>query len=414
MLSLFKSNRQFRILLAYQIFSGLGGGVFGMFMLLSIHLLYQNPMYTGIAGFLMAAPAVFSFAVGPLVDRKNKVTIMRLTTLLEFFVLALVTFTPLMEQIGVIFMFGVIVVYCTAALFENPASNALLPQIVKEDEILPANSLIQIAALTGGIGIAVILFTALGEDMNLRYIYGLSTVLLAMAFASALFLRDPSAKKEKDSVITVRFKQDLLEGISFLRGNVLRFIALAFIARMFVAEMGAVNMPRFAETHVGAQGYIVFTMVALVSGIFASFFAGLVGKKLNVGWILFALTVLGGVSRIIFVLVLPNVYIAGLLALATYALLLNIGGITFRSMMQKLPPKDKVGRVDTLFTTFAAIFVALGALAGGFIGRAVEVVDHVFILQGTGYAIIGILLFLVPVVRKLPKLDELKRDEDAE
>ena len=53
MFRLIRGNKKFRLLLLYQIFSGLGGGIFSIFMLLSVHLMYGNPLYTGIAGFLI-------------------------------------------------------------------------------------------------------------------------------------------------------------------------------------------------------------------------------------------------------------------------------------------------------------------------------------------------------------------------
>jgi hypothetical protein len=51
---------------------------------------------------------------------------------------------------------------------------------------------------------------------------------------------------------------------------------------------------------------------------------------------------------------------------------------------------------------------------GGFLGSVVRAVDHVFYLQGGIYILTGILLFLVPAVRKLPKLNDITREGDAE
>jgi len=421
MITLFKSNKPFRIYLLYQIFSALGGGVFSLFMLLSIHLLYQNPMYTGIAGFLMVAPAVFSFMVGPLVDRKNKVTIMRLTTFLEFLVLALVTFTPLVEQIGVLFMFAAIFIYSIAALFEGPAGTALLPQIIKDDELVTANSLINIAAMLGGIGIAVVLIRVLGggeaggmQMDTLRYIYGLSAVFLALAFIFSIFLRDPSAKKAGEAHVPHKFLPDLIEGVKFLRGNVLRFIAIAFIFKAMAAEMGAVNMPMFVETHAGARAYIILTVSGMVGGLIASTLAVTLGNRFKLGYLLAIVLVVSGIIRVVFANVLPVNFYASLLLVVSFSAVMNIFNIVSNALEQRLPPKDTVGRVSTLITTFAALFLALGALAGGVIGRMVVVIDHVFVYQGIAYTVIGVVLLLVPTVRKLPPMVGLEKKEDNE
>jgi len=406
MFELIKKHKMFRLYLLYQVFSGIGGGMFSMFMLLSMHMLYQNPVYTGIAGFLMAVPLIASFAVGPVVDRRNKVIIMRLTTFLEFLVLSLVAFTPLQEQLRAIFMFAVIFIYSMAALFEAPSGNSLLPQIVPCERILEANSLVDIVSFAGGIVVGIGLFTSLSEGMDVRFLYSLSAGFLGLAFLFTLFLRDMTPKKNE--IAHINYMQDLKDGVKFLKGSVLLFLAVAAVTKNLVIEIASVNMPMFAEYHVGVQGYIVFALVGLVGGLIASSLIGVHGKRFRVGLLLFVLYISAGVMRIAFVYALPETYLLGLGVLFLFSVLSSASGVVYGSMEQKLPPKDMVGRIDTLTTTFIAIAVTFGALVGGFLGRIVPVIDHVFIYQGVSYMVIGVFLILIPKVRKLPKFNEIQ------
>ena len=405
MLEVLKKQKMFRVYLIYQVFSGIGGGMFSMFMLLSIHMLYQNPIYTGIAGVLMAAPSIASFAVGPVVDRRNKVVIMRVTTFLELLVLSLVAFTPLQEQLGVLFMFAVIFAYSMAALFEVPAGNALLPQIVPSKRILEANSLIDVVSFAGGIIVGVGLFASLAEGMNVRFLYGLSAGFLVLAFVFSLLLRDATPKK-KDAT-HINYVQDLKEGVKFLKGSVLLFLAIAAVTKNFVIEIASVNMPMFAEYHVGVQGYVLFALVGLIGGLIASYLIGAFGKRFRVGLLLFALYIFAGVMRIVFVYILPETYLFALGVLFLFSVLSSASGVIYGSMEQKLPPKDMVGRIDTLTTTFIAIAITLGALIGGLMGRIISAVDHIFVYQGVSYMVIGVFLILIPKVRKLPKFRDI-------
>jgi len=411
MQNLFMRNKMFRLLLMYQLFSGLGGGIFSIFMLLSVHLIYQNPMYTGIAGFLMAVPFVFAFAVGPIVDRRSKVMIMRLTTLLEFGVLAMLIFVPFQESFGVVFMFAVIFIYSLAALFEAPAGTALLPQVVDEDKIMEANSLIRIVPLVGGIVIALVLFATLDDGTIFEFIYGLSAGFLAIAFLFSLFLRDPNARQDKKDAPPHDYMVDLKAGAKFIRHNVLLYTTIAIVAKRFAIEIASINMPMFAEYHVGPRGYIVFGVMGMLGGIAASYFVGIFGKRFKVGQLLFATFVIAGVLRIIFVHVLPVDYTRGLAVLVLYAAMGSASGIVFQSLEQKIPPKDMVGRVDTISTTVVALFITIGALVGGFLGSIVPVVDHIFIYQGISYIVIGAFVILVPGIRKLPKMNEIEKAE---
>ena len=370
MVTLLKTNRKFRLFLAYDIFSTLGGGIFSLFMLLSVHLLYGNALYTGIAGFLVSAPRVFSFTTGPVVDRSNKVSIIRLTTLMEFAVLALFTFTPLLENLGVMFMFSVILLYSISALFEVPAARALMPHIVAEDDIMQANVIINIVSAVAGILLAILILVVLGGGDNIRLIYGLSTGFLAGAFLFSLFMHDPSAKTMTADKPKHHYRTDLIAGAKFLRRNVLLFFLIAYVTRSLVGSIVYVNMPAFVEYHAGAQGYIIIFVVGMLGSIIASSLMGSMSKKFKVGQILFTLLLLAGVVRIFFALFLPVSFIVALVMVLVYATLLDAGGIVNNTLEQKIPPKDMVGRVGTISTTFISISAALGALAGGFIGYA--------------------------------------------
>jgi len=412
MFELFKSNNMFRRLLGYQIFSGLGGGIFSIFMLLSVHLLYGNPIFTGIAGVLMAGPQIFAFTVGPIVDRRHKVTIMRVTTLLEFVVLATLAFTPIIDTIGVVALFGAAFIFSSAALFEAPAGTALLPQIVPENKIMEANSLIQIAAMSGGIIVGVGLFVFFGGlDADLSVVYAFSAVFLAIALLFSLFIKDPNAPSAQTGQ-KANYIQDLKEGGRFIRKNVLLFITIAVVAQMFFMEIASVNRPAFLETHVGAQGYIVFTMTALIGGIVASALMGSLGKKFKTGWMIFVLFAISGGVRIFFAFILPHSYAGGLATMVVYATLGSAIGITISSLRQRIPKKDMVGRVDTISTTFSAIAVTVGALVGGFLGNAVADVAYVFAYQGIALVAISLFVILVPSIRKLPKMNDIDKHED--
>jgi MFS family permease len=397
MYGLLKDNKVFRILLVYQVFSGLGSGVFSFFMLLAVHLMYQNAMYTGIAGFLMVAPAIFSFAVGPVVDRRDKVKIMRLATLLEFVVLAVLTVLSVLGNVSVVVMFCVLFIYSVANLFESPASSALLPQIMEKEKIMQANSLLQIVALVGAIIVAVFLFSTVTGYVNFSMIYGVSAAFLVVAFVASLFLKDPATKEAESA----NYMQDLKDGAKFLRNSVLLFLATATLATAFFTQIMAVSRPAFFEYHAGAQGYIVLAVTSLAGGILASVFMGAVGNKLRAGRLISAILLLAGVLRIVFTFVLPFSFGGAVAFIIFYAVAATSYNIVVETLYQKIPPKDMVGRVGTITGTITAAAVATGALTGGFIGSVVPDVQYIFYFHGVMYILIGAIIAFVPSIRTL-------------
>ncbi|MCL2425894.1 MAG: MFS transporter [Oscillospiraceae bacterium] len=414
MLKLYKENKMFRVLLTYRFFSAIGSAMFMFFILLSVHLLYENPIYTGIAGFLMVVPSMFSFAIGPIVDRRNKITIMRFTTFLEFLVLSLLAFTPLQEQLGVLFTFAIIFTFSVGVLFESPASRAFLPQIVHEKKIMEANSLISIVAMIGGIAIGAVLFTSLGGDISFSFLYGVSAIFVALSFVTSLFMKNVNKKDYEEKPTFSSYLRDLKDGAKFIRHTVLFYFLIAIVVVSLATEIAFVNRPMFLEYHAGAQGYVLYALVSLIGGVVASSLMGKLGNKFKIGKFVFVLFVLTGIARIIFTIVVPIDLILGLISMVFYAGVGTAIGIIYSSLEQKVPPNDMVGRVGTISSTFSAIAATIGALAGGFLGSIVSDVAHIFIFQGISYILIGMALILVPSVRKMPIMDGIKKVDNGD
>ena len=203
--------------------------------------------------------------------------------------------------------------------------------------------------------------------------------------------------------------QDLREGAKFIKGSILLYTILAAAVMGFAIEAASVNRPMFLEYHAGADGYVLFILMALIGGVAASYLVGMIGNKFDVGKLVFVLFMLAGVVRIAFTLVVPIQLVGALAIMVIYAALGTVVHIIFSSLNQKIPSKDMVGRVSTISTTFIAIFVALGAFTGGFLGSIVPDAGHIFIYQGISYVVIGVLIIFVPSIRGLPKMNDIKK-----
>ena len=419
MADLLKKNKMFVGLLVYQVFSSLGGGIFSLFMLLSVHLLYENPIYTGIAAFLMAVPRLFSFAVGPFIDRSNKVRVMRITTFIEFTVVGTLVVLAYFDVLNVWFMFALILLYSITEVFERPSGGAFLRKIVHEDEILKANSLINTAAMAGGLCVAAILLGVLGIDGedNIVIIYAISALFLLIAMIVTFFLKD-KIHETKAMVHESKLKQyitELKSGGSFVRNtNFIFYFLITGVVVVFFMNIAATNMPEFATYHVGPQGYIILTFAGLAAGLFASILAGLIGEKFRVGLLVCIVMIVSGVIRVFYAYVLPLSLIGGLVLVFVYAIIRNYSVMIESSLIQRSTPKDMIARVNTVHSTCYAIFGALGALAGGVVGSIVATVDHVFVLQGIVYIAIGFVMILIPSIRRLPRINEMKGADDEE
>ena len=231
---------------------------------------------------------------------------------------------------------------------------------------------------------------------------------MAAAFVFSLLLKNYVSKEKAEKAAPSKYIADLKEGAGFIRRDILLYIIIAAVATSFFGEITAVNRPMFVEYHIGAQGYIAIVVMAIIGGLIASVFVGTFGNKFKLGRFIFTLFVVAGIVRIAFAFTLPVSYMGALIISVASATLATSLSIIFSSLNQKIPPENMVGRVDTIDTTFKAIFVAIGALAGGVLGSVIPV-DYIFILHGVSYIAIGVFIILVPGIRKLPNMNGIER-----
>lgn len=406
MSKLFFQNANFRAFLLFQTCRGIGGGIFSMFMLWMIHATYQNTLYTGMAGFMFAVPFVFSFMVGPLVDRHNKVAIMRLATAVQLAVVGLLLAMPYAFSPGIWLHLLAVLVFETATMFAIPAKTALLPAIVDGDDLLKANALVQIVAIFIGLSIGTFLYFLLAGGSAFHIVYLVNTVVLLVALLFSVLLRSP--QNTEAPTVRPRYISELKAGFAFIKQSVAIFLIGFLIAQATFANVAYVNLPMFAERHTGqGSGYIILSAVAMVGGMLGSYLAKTMAPKLEIWKIIAGCLVLAGILRILFVHVIPQDFSRALWIYIAYAGVGSVIGINFQTLMQKLPPKDMVARVDALTTSLFSVISALGALIGGVMGALIANVDTIFIIQGISYIVIGAGICLTKPLRSLPKMHEV-------
>lgn len=407
MLKMFLENKDFRNFLLYGTFSGIASGIFGIFMMWVIHDIFHNPFYTGLAGVMFVLPKVLGFVAGPFVDKSNKANLVRIGTFLQ---LVAVSCLLVISRFGYaqIWMFlSIILLYSVSGTIKSPAGAALLPKIVDGNELMRANVAINIVATLAGIGVGAGLYVMMsdGSRSTFELVYAANIAILVLALFFSLFLRDKVVKEAKKA----RYLTELKEGFAFIRQRYVVHLVVAFLFMGLFSNIAYVNLPLFAEIHTGsAQGYILLSALALFGGVIGSYLTRAVASKFEVWKILVAAFVLAGVARIVFVHAISDENSRFIWIYLLYAGLGSVVGIVFQTLMQKLPPKPLIARIDTINTSLYAVFAAIGAFLGGFAVNLLPNADTAFIVQGASYIVIGLCLCASKHLKTLPKIDEIE------
>lgn len=402
----------------FSAFSGVGRGIFTIIILWVIHYQYQNPFYTGLAGFMLAVMTIGSFLVGPFVDRHNKANLLRADCLISLIVVCLTLIAFLTYLPGVWFLLLMTLIKAATELIGNPARTAILPRIVDGEDLMKANALKNIVNIIAGLGFGGFLYVAMSRGGDFALVFAVSATLLLVALIFAIFIKSNEVEKTElktDKTPIKAYFSELKEGFTFVKSGVLMFLLVAVLAMDIAASVAYVNLPMFAQVHTGqASGYIILTFLAMIGGLIGSYISRIIGPKLEIWKVLLVSFVLAGAARILFVNVIADNFTRALLIYAFYVGMGSVIGMFFGTLIQKLPPKRLIARVDTIFDSLLGVTSAFGALLGGIMGTLIVDVDLIFIIQGVTYIVIGLLVCMSKSVRGLPKIDDVKTFEDGQ
>jgi MFS family permease len=347
------ANREFRLLFLGRSVSLLGDGAFLVALAWEAYTLSNAPTALSLIGVAMSVPTISLLLFGGVVsDRYERRTVMLLADALRAMLLLLAGGLALAGQLGLWQLVVIVAFYGAAQAFFDPASDAILPEIVPSGELGRANALEQLARplalrlvgpALGGLLVAIVgsgaAFLADGASF-------LCSALTLWLMASSPALRI-SVASQADDGSTVR---QVLEGWAYVRRHVWLWgtFASAGIAYLLFMGPAEVLLPFMVKHELHGSGFEL----------------GLVLGAGGLGSVACALTIMrGGLpsSSITFIYVawtLATLAVAGyglatsvwqlMLASLAFNLLETGGTIVWTTLKQRLVPGGLLGRVSSL------------------------------------------------------------------
>jgi len=349
---------------------------------------------------------------GAFVDRWNQRDVMIVSDLLRA---AAVLVIPIVAVTNIYFVYPFVFVITSVSIFFRPARVAILPRIVRQDELLTANSALwagETFADILGYPLAGIFVAFLGPALPLAFwfdaaTYAASAILIASIYVPSI-RRSLSAGANGDAASEEGDKPhgvfaEMREGFDFLRSDRVLFAnTIQAVFAQFAIGALTVLTPLLvrdviADPHVGPSAAYAFLETAIGIGNLAGGFAlGLVGSRLAKGRTVIVGYVLWGVSMV-------AVAFAGNLLLA-FGILLGAGVanmvfvIPSQTLFQERTPAELIGRVVSF--RFALVFgsMTLAMGVGGLLGQVIGIVP-VLAISGLVSIVAGLSGLLVPEMR---------------
>lgn len=397
-------NRNFFLLWQGQFVSQLGSQAFVIAMMFWIKHATGSASLMGMMMMLSMLPSVILGPIGgTFADHYSRRKIIIYSDVLSgifVLVLAVLMFvTPGNTQLILVWLFLVSLFWGIIRSFFNPAITAAIPDIVPEDKVAGANSLIQSSVQIStfiGQGMGGFFFMLLGAPI-LILIDGITYLFSAL---SETFITIPQTLPEKSNELKeklAQFKKDTIDGFKFAWGNKgMRLVFLMITALNFFIMPITLLLPFYVEDFLMATpawyGYIL-------SGFgFGSLLGYMLAGMIKVSderrsYVVVAAIIVGTVLLASFSII-TNAILA-LVAMLLFGVLNGIIHINVITVLQTSTAGEMRGRVFGLFMTLT---IGLSPLAMGLAGVVADLMGQNIPLI---YAICGLTLICLSIVTGL-------------
>ncbi len=355
-------------------------------------------------GFVFLAATLPNLLLGPLsgtlVDRWDQKQVLVVSDLLRA---AIVLLIPIAAVTNLVLVYPLVFLITSISIFFRPAREAVMPRIVREGDLLTANSanwLAETLADVIGYPLAGLFVAFLGDSLPLAFWFDSASYLVSAALI--LTVRIPPLTRIAEDV-SASVLADLRTGWRFLRGEralltntgqavVAQFstgivISLTFVYVDTTLQRGSLASPTvyaLMEAGLGVGNLVGGFLIGLIGGRFGKGRLVIVGYAVN-GACLVGLGLTGNVPAAIGLAI--GIGVANMVYV-----------IPSQTLFQQRTPRDMIGRVVGLrfSLVFGSLTVAMAA--SGFLANAVGVTT-VLILFGALTVAAGLGGLLVPALR---------------
>ena len=381
-------------------------------------------VYLFVCGFTFVVVSLFS---GVLSDRFNKAKIMYICDYAKGAVIVggglLLLLTQGNNTAQLVLLFILAVLYNIIASIFSPASQSLLPFILKEEQLQQGNALLTgMNALVSIIGavLGAILYTML-PIYTLMFIVGIGYVCSAV---SEMFIRYIEEKKEDKLTIGVVFNE-LGESFRYLKTKraILMFCIIALFVNFFFTPLSSNFIPIFVKTDVAeCENYLfhellepemwaaIISICICVGTIVGALVLSAkkqmekVARFMKIQFIILAALIVGSSLAYFFLVDDSNNVNAYLISFCITVLimgvLLSLVNIPLGTVLARTVDKNMLGKVQSLLNIGSQGLIPIASVLGGLVIEYIGKSELLFICSG-GFIIITLVFVFNETVNEL-------------
>jgi MFS family permease len=329
---------------------------------------------------------LFALPAGALVDRTDRRRAMVLANSIRAAVLAALAVVTVTGHASIGLLYAVAFILGTAETVYDSAANALLPQVVRPDQLDRGNGLLVTAEAVGQIflggPLGAFLFTLAAAAPLFGNAAGFAAAALIMMTLAGGYRPALASRKS--------IRADIRDGVRWmLRQPLLRGLTLAFGLTSAFQSMAVAVLVLYAldVLHLTEAGYGLVLLAGGIGGLCGGLAAPPIAARLGRTATLVVVSTVAPLTLIAMGLVSHP--LAACVLFAAGGFLIMVSNVLTMSLRQALIPEELFGRVQGAWRTLVWGGIPLGGVAGGALAAATDV-PTVFVVAGVGFLLVGV------------------------
>ena len=402
-------NKNFSILLFGRLITNFGDSIYSIATLTLIYSLTKSTFYSGITLFLISFTAILQIFISPIISTFNVKYFLIISQLLQAIILLVITYLIFINKLHITTLIIFIVCISFINQIVYPIQLGLLPKIVKQQELVKANSLFSIAyqgsdSLFNSIGGFII--TIFGT------IYAFIINSLTFFINSILFIFLSSDLSKNTNSVQENYFSKLSSGIKIWNKPLLKPLLIGIIIINFSTSSLLTVLPEYSETSYFYGILLSASGLGILIGAFLSNTQILKNIRLSILYTTFTLGIAlsWGTLSILNNNSITNRIINFSLFLFGW-ILIGILNTYSQTMIQCIISKDKLDVAMSTMIGLSIAFSPLGALIAGILSIKYNTKTIIII---TSLLIFCIFLFWLfnNNIRKLPSFSNLTKEDN--
>ena len=386
-------NRNYALLFWGQLISSTGTQMQVVAVAWQVLLLTHSPVALGLIGLVQAIPRLIFSLVGGVFadtfDRRKLLIIIEITLALTSTILALCT---IFHVINLVIIYGVVLVSACVSAFEFPTRQAVIPSLVKREEMANAialNSVMMqftfiVGPTAGGFAIAW---------LGVANTYWFDVVSYFVVIGTLLVMvvpRIPIERRAQGGRVA------FADGMRFLRAHpvILAVLSLDFFATFFGSPRALLPIYASEILHIGPQGLGILQAATPVGAVLLAPFTGLIGRASRKGLGVALAVIVWGLSIVAFGL-FPSPLWLGVFFLAGAGAADMVSMVLRGLVVQLTTPDELRGRMSGVNAMFVIGGPMLGQFESGLVAGIFS--PALSVVSGGAACIVATLLILALV-----------------